>query len=112
MVMVTTSHDVPSFSTPSLSHFCTDIKALYPFLIAYGASGAATVILCISVIFSLPSASSNVSDLAVSASQRAALGAFYIPFLVVPALIAVDLGMRTAKVLQAHAKLEETRKTR
>lgn len=90
----------------------TDIKTIYPFLIAYGASGAATVMLCMGVILSLPSTLLSASDLAVSASQRAALVAFYIPFLVVPALIAIDLGMRTTKALQAHAKSEGAKKSR
>jgi len=111
-----TSHPRPLtalLKPPSLPNFVTDTKALYPFLIAYGASGAATVTLCMGVILSLPSASlSASSDLAVSASQRAALVAFYVPFLVVPALIAVDLGLRTGRALQAHAKLEQNRKTR
>ena len=92
----------------------TDVKPLYPFLIAYGASGAATVVLCIGVILALPSASLSSSDLAVSASQRAALVAFYIPFLFVPALIALDLGIRTSNTLQVHARpdTDEDRKSR
>jgi len=95
----------------------TDVKPLYPFLIAYGASGAATVLLCMAVILALPSAAPlSSSDLAVTASQRAALVAFYIPFIVVPALIAVDFGIRTSNALQAHAHArankDKDRKTR
>lgn len=59
------------------------------------------------VIFALPSATLSSSDLAVSASERAALVAFYIPFLLIPALIAVDFGIRTTKLLQAHELADE-----
>ena len=59
------------------------------------------------VILALPSAPLSESDLAVSASERAALVAFYIPFLLVPALIAVDFGIRTTKLLQAHDLADE-----
>lgn len=45
--------------------------------------------------------------MAVSASERAALVAFYIPFLLIPALIAVDFGIRTTKLLQAHELADE-----
>jgi hypothetical protein len=68
--------------------------------------------LCMGVILSLPTASFSSSDLAVTASQRAAMVAFYVPFLVIPGMIAVDFGMRTVKALEAHAKTEEKRKTR
>ena len=54
------------------------------------------------VIFALPSAPLSSSDLAVAPSERAALVAFYIPFLFVPALIAVDFGIRITKLIQAH----------
>ena len=109
-----------TFSSMSISYFLstlpfssnsphlTDVKPLYPFLIAYGASGTANVALCMAVIFALPSAPLlSSSDMAVTTSQRAALVAFYIPFLFIPALIAVDLGIRITKLIQAHVHKDD-----
>jgi hypothetical protein len=61
------------------------------------------------VILALPSVPLNPSDLAVTPSQRAALVAFYIPFLFVPTLIAVDLGFRISNALQAHALADKNK---
>ena len=63
------------------------------------------------VIFALPSAPLSSSDLAVTPSQRAASVAFYIPFVFVPALIAVDFGIRITKVIQAHVDQDGEKQT-
>jgi len=87
-----------------------DWKAAYPFLIAYGASGAATALPCVAVILAIPDAATSPSPLAVTLSQRIMLLASYVPFILVPLGIAVELCGRTAKLIRAGLEAQDKRK--
>ena len=77
-----------------------DWKAAYPFLIAYGASGAATVLPCIAFLIATPDAAVSASPLAVTLSQRVMLLASYVPFTLIPLCLAVDLSTRTVELIR------------
>jgi hypothetical protein len=77
-----------------------DWKTTYPFLIAYGASGAATVLPCVAVLIAIPDAATSVSPLALTLSQRIMLLASYVPFTLIPLCLAVDLSTRTVKLIR------------
>jgi Zn-dependent membrane protease YugP len=89
-----------------------DWKVAYPFLIAYGASGAATVLLCVAVLFAIPDAAISASPLALTLSQRIVLFASYVPFTLIPLCIAVDLSMRTVKLIRAGLAAQDKRKVK
>lgn len=87
-----------------------DWKAAYPFLIAYGASGAATVLPCVAILFAIPDAASSASPLALTLSQRSMLLASYVPFALIPLYLAVDLSRRTVKLIRAGLEAHDKKK--
>ena len=87
-----------------------DWKAAYPFLIAYGAAGAATVLPCVAVLIAIPDAAISASPLAVTLSQRIMLLASYVPFTLIPLCLAVDLSTRTVKLIRAGLAAQVKRK--
>jgi len=86
-------------------------------LLIYGASTATTVLPCLATILALP----TTSDLTIKAAiysltdaQRTILLQSYIPFLVLPAMMMVDFGIRTLKlvsVAERALKKEEVKST-
>ena len=87
-----------------------DWKAAYPFLIAYGASGAATVLPCVAVLFAIPDAATSASPIALTLSQRIMLLASYVPFTLIPFCLAVDLSMRTVKLIHTGLAAQDKKK--
>ncbi|KZW01237.1 hypothetical protein EXIGLDRAFT_638557 [Exidia glandulosa HHB12029] len=77
-------------------------RAWYPLLIAYGASTATTLIPCIAYIIAYPSANKPVLDFAtMTSSQKAQVIGMFGPWVVIPALMALDLSLRVVKTLRA-----------
>jgi len=96
----------------SSNNILLDWKAAYPFLIAYGASGAATVLPCVAVLFAIPDAATSTSLLALTLSQRIMLLASYVPFTLVPFYLAVDLSMRTVKLIHTGLAAQDKKKVK
>src|SRR5258706_2285661 len=88
-----------------------DWKAAYPFLIAYGAAGAATVLPCIAILIAIPDAAISASPLALTLSQRIMLLASYVPFTLIPLFLAVDLSMRTVKLIRTGLAAQGSKKS-
>lgn len=88
-----------------------DWKAAYPFLIAYGAAGTATVLPCVAVIIAIPDAAISASPLALTLSQRIMLLASYVPFTLIPFYLAVDLSTRTVKIIRTGLAAQGKKKS-
>lgn len=76
--------------------------AWYPLLIAYGASTATTLVPCIAYVIAYPSASEKTLGFAtMTTEQKVSCIGMMGPWVVIPALMAVDLSLRVARVLRA-----------
>ena len=96
-----------------------DDPSVYPLLLAYGASTATTTLPCIVAVLRTPLLSQPyvLEDLmgsapAITPAQRAMLLVSYVPFLLVPLAIAVDMARRCARYVRAGVRAERERKGR
>ncbi|KAJ2912635.1 hypothetical protein MD484_g7782, partial [Candolleomyces efflorescens] len=94
---------------------------LYPLLVAYGASTAMTTLPCLAVLLTTPSVETAVSEGSkmvvrslnhsgvwlkpgLTAAQRMLLLGSYVPFFVIPLVIAIDMAIRLRKLSAASWK--------
>lgn len=79
-----------------------DSPSVYLLLLVYGASTATTTLPCLTTVLAVPTAADVASSLttaAVTPSQRLMLLASYVPFLLVPLIMALDMAWRLSKML-------------
>ncbi|KAH8103834.1 transmembrane protein 6/97 [Cristinia sonorae] len=90
-------------------------KSIYVLLLVYAASTTTTVIPCLAVLLNTPLASADTAAkgiIAVTASQRLLLLSSYVPFLLIPLLMTVDMAFRTLSLLRAGLAAQNKIKTR
>ncbi|KAI6141748.1 transmembrane protein 6/97 [Pisolithus tinctorius] len=90
-----------------------DSPSIYPLLIMYGASTATTVLPCLALLLSTPTTSPATVAAgihSVTSFQRILLLSSYIPFLVIPLLIAVDMAFRLSKLVKVGTATEAKKK--
>ncbi|KAF8909288.1 hypothetical protein CPB84DRAFT_1843085 [Gymnopilus junonius] len=88
-------------------------RSIYPLLMIYGASSATTTLACITTVLQTPGATSTtiVQGIAsVTAQQRLVLLSSYVPFFLVPFIMAVDITLRVSKLVQKAIKQEDEEK--
>lgn len=67
------------------SYHLVDSRSIYPLLSIYGASSATTTYACLATVLTMPG---------ISQPHLVKLLASYVPFLLVPLMMAVDFGLR------------------
>ncbi|KAF8817441.1 hypothetical protein BYT27DRAFT_7227145 [Phlegmacium glaucopus] len=83
---------------------------IYPLLALYAASTATTTLPCVFQILQTPETTPETlaQNLpSITASQRLLLLSSYIPFFLIPLIMAVDMGMRVHKLVKVAIKKEE-----
>ncbi|KAF9475209.1 hypothetical protein BDN70DRAFT_957713 [Pholiota conissans] len=84
-------------------------RSIYPLLAAYGASSATTTLACLTTVlqtpFVLPGASAK-GVVGVTQAQRLLLLSSYVPFFLIPLIMAVDMSMRVAKLVQRGIEVD------
>ena len=91
----------------------SDSHGIYALLVLYGASTATTTLACIAVIIHTPTTSAaTIAQKAVSLTsrQRVILLVNYIPFFIIPLVIAVDMAFRLQKLASAGVRAQESSK--
>ena len=74
-------------------------SSIYVLLLAYAASTATTTLPCIAVVLATPvSATSLGPGLSITSEQRLLLLSSYIPFFLVPLVMALDMAARVSKL--------------
>lgn len=77
---------------------CTGSKSIYVLLLIYAASTTTTVLPCLAVLLSTPVSSTPFSYtspiITITSSQRQLLLSSYVPFLVLPLIMTVDMAFR------------------
>ena len=94
--------------------YSPDSKSVYTLLLIYGASTATTTLACVAVILAAPQATvdtiaSNIA--AVTPEQRTLLLSSYVPFLIIPFVMTVDMGIRVSRLVHAGLKAQGTKKS-
>ncbi|KAI6038629.1 transmembrane protein 6/97 [Pisolithus marmoratus] len=90
-----------------------DSPSIYPLLVIYGASTATTVLPCLTVLLLTPITSPETIAAgihSVTSFQRILLLSSYIPFLLIPLLIAVDMAFRLSKLVKAGEAVKAKKK--
>ncbi|KAF8159552.1 hypothetical protein B0H34DRAFT_703921 [Crassisporium funariophilum] len=88
-------------------------RTIYPLLTLYAASSATTTLACIAAVLSTPETTplllaKNVAS--VTATQRLLLLSSYVPFFLIPLMMAVDMSVRVGKLVKAGIRSEEEEK--
>lgn len=89
-------------------------RLIYILLLIYGASTATTTLPCVAIILATPTTSpATVAQgiVSVTAAQRLLLLSSYVPFMVIPFVMAVDMAIRIAGLIKKGAALELKSKT-
>ena len=90
---------VPAFTLGIWAMWTNDRRA-YPWLILYGTLAALTTLQCLATVLIGPERAQ------LSPANLQMILQNYIPFMLVPAAIAIDLGVRTTRALAPHSKTE------
>ncbi|KAL4067390.1 transmembrane protein 6/97 [Scleroderma yunnanense] len=80
-----------------------DSPSIYPLLLIYGASTTTTVLPCLVVLFTTPVTSAETIAAgihSITPFQQLLLLSSYVPFLLVPLLMTVDMAFRLSKLVQ------------
>ncbi|KAF8630459.1 hypothetical protein AX15_002908 [Amanita polypyramis BW_CC] len=88
----------------------TNSRSIYVLLLAYGASTATTTLPCVAAILQTPeTTAATIAQKIVSVTfeQRLLLLSGYIPFLLIPLMMAVDMAFRLNKVVGAGVRAME-----
>ncbi len=96
--------------------FSTDSRSIYPLLLIYGASTATTTLACIATFLASPTSTgpsasealtlANFSIPAPTAEQIRTLLGLYLPYLLVPLLMTIDMAQRIGKLMGRAASKE------
>ncbi|CAL1715502.1 unnamed protein product [Somion occarium] len=90
-------------------------RSIYLLLLIYGASTTTTLLPCLAVLFSTPITSADTiaaKAVSVTSEQRLLLLSSYIPFLIIPLVMTVDMAFRLHHLAQAAAATEKQIKSR
>ena len=96
-------------------HSRADSRAIYVLILLYGASTATTTLPCVAVIFQTPetTASTIAQNIAsVTSAQRLLLLSSYIPFLLIPLIMAVDMAFRVLNLVEAGVRGADANKSK
>lgn len=94
----------------SLSHISSDSRAIYLPLLLYGASTSTTTLPCLAVLFTTPITSPDTiaaGIVSVTWFQKQLLLGSYIPFLLLPFVIAADMTLRVSELVVAGIRAQE-----
>lgn len=86
---------------------------VYVLLLTYAASAVTTTLPCLTTILATPVtavASADPTSISVTPEQRTMLLTSYVPFLVVPLLMTVDMGFRVLGLVRAGSAAAEREK--
>ncbi|KAH9830040.1 transmembrane protein 6/97 [Rhodofomes roseus] len=88
-------------------------RAIYVLLLVYASSAATTTLPCLTTILYTPVtsvASTDPSSISINPTQRLGLLASYVPFLIVPLLMTIDMGFRVLGLVRAGSAAAEREK--
>ncbi|GBE87558.1 Transmembrane protein [Sparassis crispa] len=92
-----------------------DARSIYVLLLIYAASTATTTLPCLAVILSTPIlGASNVAAgvVPITSEQRLMLLSSYVPFLILPLFMTVDMALRLWKLLEVGNQSQLAAKTK
>ncbi|EKM58220.1 uncharacterized protein PHACADRAFT_116964 [Phanerochaete carnosa HHB-10118-sp] len=92
-----------------------DSKKVYIPLLAYGASTATAVLPCVVVLFSTPVTTAETlaeKVVSVTAEQKLILLASYIPFVLIPFAMTIDMALRVHKFVKLGLQAQHAAKSR
>jgi len=96
--------------------FFSGSRSIYPLFVLYGASAATATLACLTTVIQMPSVryipGSNIPALensvgALTQEQRFMLLSSYVPFFLLPLIMAVDMALRVGKLVQKALRVEE-----
>lgn len=90
-----------------------DSCAIYLLLLIYGASTSTTLLPCLAVLLGTPITSPETiaaNVISVTWSQKQLLLTSYIPFLILPLLMTVDMALRISKLVQIGIRVQDNTK--
>ncbi|KAF8745474.1 hypothetical protein AX14_008900 [Amanita brunnescens Koide BX004] len=92
-----------------------DSRAIYVLILLYGASTATTTLPCVAVIFQTPETTAltiakNIAS--VTSAQRLLLLSSYIPFMIIPLIMAVDMAYRVLDLVKAGVRATDADKSK
>ena len=85
-------------------------RTIYPLLALYASSTATTTLACVFQVLQTPETTSETlaqNLISITADQRLMILSSYIPFFLIPFIMAVDMGMRTYELVKIATKKEE-----
>ncbi|KAF8202252.1 hypothetical protein BJ912DRAFT_944244 [Pholiota molesta] len=88
-------------------------RSIYPLLAVYGASSATTTLACLTTVLQTPNLSTEVfvkGAAGITQEQRLLLLSSYVPFFLIPLIMAVDMSMRVAKLAKKGMEAENEEK--
>ncbi|KAF9563905.1 hypothetical protein CPC08DRAFT_816257 [Agrocybe pediades] len=88
-------------------------KSIYPLLAVYAASSATTTLACLTTVLTTPELTPELlarGAVAVSDSQRFLLLSSYVPFFLIPLIMAVDMTTRVTRLVKKGVASEEESK--
>ncbi|KAF8347806.1 hypothetical protein F5887DRAFT_667049 [Amanita rubescens] len=91
-----------------------DNRAIYILILLYGASTATTTLPCVAVLFQTPetTALTIAKDIAsVTSEQRVLLLSSYIPFLLIPLIMAIDMAYRLLDLVKVAVRAADADKS-
>jgi hypothetical protein len=92
----------------------TGSRSIYLLLLIYGASTVTTLLPCLTVLFTTPATAATVTEkkvLSLSDIQRLTLLSSYIPFLLIPLTMTLDMAQRIYGLMQAGMRAQGRIKT-
>ncbi|KAH9931876.1 transmembrane protein 6/97 [Fomitopsis serialis] len=106
------------FQLPSSSWACEGFtkvhsRTIYVLLLVYAASATTTTLPCLTTILATPVTpvpSADPSSISVTPAQRLSLLTSYVPFLVVPLLMTIDMGFRVLSMVRVASSTAEREK--
>jgi len=90
-----------------------DSRGIYGLLVLYGASTCTTTLACIAAVLDTPAASAVTiaqNIVSITSEQRAMLLFSYVPFCVIPLVLAVDMALRLQKLASVGIRALESSK--
>ncbi|KAK7687288.1 hypothetical protein QCA50_009793 [Cerrena zonata] len=92
-----------------------DCRSIYVLLLVYGASTTTTLFPCLAVLLNTPITSSETiaaKAISITSEQRTLLLSSYIPFLLIPLTLTIDMAFRILRLTQAGVAAEARTKNR
>jgi len=86
-----------------IKHLKNDNKTFYPWILLYGASTATTLLPSLAIVLTAPLGEIGIRGVQLSHMQRAKLLGSYVPFLIIPLTMAVDMAYRISKMIEQQS---------